>query len=75
MRPDGRESHDRASRIILAGAGGQERPPVEIRAKAIPMRRVGMPGEIVGVVAFLASAEASYMTGQAINVTGGLWMT
>ena len=27
-----------------------------------------------GVVAFLASADARYMTGQAVNVTGGLWM-
>ncbi|WP_245516306.1 hypothetical protein [Ancylobacter aquaticus] len=26
------------------------------------------------MVAFLASDESSYMTGQAINVTGGLWM-
>lgn len=61
--------------VAEAQARAQGRPPVEVRAKAIPMRRVGMPDEIAGVVAFLASTEAGYMTGQAINVTGGLWMT
>ena len=55
-------------------AKAQGRPPVEVRAKAVPMRRTGSPDEIARVVAFLASGEAGYMTGQAINVTGGLWM-
>ena len=50
-------------------------PDVETRAKSIPMQRAGTPDEIARVVAFLASDEASYMTGQAINITGGLWMT
>ena len=36
--------------------------------------RAGEPDEIAKVVAFLASDDASYMTGQAINITGGLWM-
>lgn len=49
-------------------------PDVETRAKTVPMRRPGKPGEIASVVAFLASDDASYMTGQAINITGGLWM-
>jgi NAD(P)-dependent dehydrogenase (short-subunit alcohol dehydrogenase family) len=48
-------------------------PDVSQRAKAIPMQRVGEPEDVARVVAFLASAEAGYMTGQAINVTGGLW--
>jgi len=43
-------------------------------AEAEAMRRTGSPDEIARVVAFLASGEAGYMTGQAINVTGGLWM-
>ncbi|HEV7827168.1 MAG TPA: SDR family NAD(P)-dependent oxidoreductase [Mycobacteriales bacterium] len=42
------------------------------RAKSIPMGRVGKPEDISRVVAFLASDEADYMTGQSINVTGGL---
>ena len=36
-----------------------------------PFHRVGREGELKGVVVFLASPKASYMTGQAINVTGG----
>jgi NAD(P)-dependent dehydrogenase (short-subunit alcohol dehydrogenase family) len=44
------------------------------RAKAIPVGRVGRPDDIARVVAFLASEEADYMTGQSINVTGGLIM-
>ncbi len=39
---------------------------------AIPLRRVGQPAEIAGVVAFLACDDASYMTGQVLRVDGGL---
>ncbi len=39
--------------------------------KEIPLRRVGTPEDIGNVVAFLASDEASYITGAAIEVTGG----
>jgi 3-oxoacyl-[acyl-carrier protein] reductase len=38
----------------------------------IPMGRVGTPGEVAGVVAFLASDRASYLTGQVIGINGGL---
>lgn len=44
------------------------------REAGIPLGRVGLPDDIARVVAFLASDQAAYMTGQAINVTGGLWM-
>ena len=37
----------------------------------IPMGRVGSPADLGGAVVFLASDQSSYMTGQAINVTGG----
>lgn len=40
--------------------------------EVIPMRRVGKPEEIVGVVRFLAGPASSYVTGQVIAVDGGL---
>ncbi|MBF7082512.1 SDR family oxidoreductase [Desulfallas sp. Bu1-1] len=42
------------------------------RAALIPMKRIGKPTEIANVVAFLVSEEASYITGQAVLVDGGL---
>jgi NAD(P)-dependent dehydrogenase (short-subunit alcohol dehydrogenase family) len=38
----------------------------------VPMKRLGQPEEVAGVVAFLASSDASYVTGVEINVDGGM---
>jgi 2-hydroxycyclohexanecarboxyl-CoA dehydrogenase len=43
-------------------------------ARAIPLGRVGQPADISGAVAFLASDEAAYITGQTLSVSGGLTM-
>lgn len=40
-------------------------------AESNPMGRLGVPEDIVGLAAFLASEESAYITGQAISVSGG----
>jgi 3-oxoacyl-[acyl-carrier protein] reductase len=48
--------------------------PVEHRERAAastPLRRVGQPEEVASVIAFLASDDAAYVTGQTIEVNGG----
>ena len=47
---------------------------IEALTRAIPMRRLGQPGDYPGIVAFLASDDAAYITGQTISVSGGLTM-
>ena len=42
--------------------------------KAIPLGRVGLPEDIANAVCFLASEEASYITGHVLNVNGGMLM-
>jgi NAD(P)-dependent dehydrogenase (short-subunit alcohol dehydrogenase family) len=42
--------------------------------KAYPLRRIGQASDIAPMVAFLASNEASWITGQVISVNGGFSM-
>jgi NAD(P)-dependent dehydrogenase (short-subunit alcohol dehydrogenase family) len=49
-------------------------PETSEREKSIPIGRVSMPEDVARVAAFLASDEASYMTGESINLSGGLLM-
>jgi meso-butanediol dehydrogenase/(S,S)-butanediol dehydrogenase/diacetyl reductase len=41
----------------------------------IPLGRLELPTDVAGVVAFLASPEAAYITGQSIVVHGGMWFS
>ncbi len=53
------------------------RTDIEIRDRilsTIPLGRFGAPGEVAGAVAFLASDDASYITGETINIDGGVMM-
>ena len=46
----------------------------EAFAQTLPMKRVGKPEDIAAAVAYLASEEASYITGQTISTNGGRYM-
>lgn len=62
---------------LLAAIAGQGEQGQKLRAaleRAIPFKRLGQPDDVVGIVAFLASDEAGYITGQVISVSGGLTM-
>ncbi|MDX1412867.1 MAG: SDR family NAD(P)-dependent oxidoreductase [Candidatus Promineifilaceae bacterium] len=48
---------------------------LQLRANDCPMKRLAEPWEIAGVIAFLASEDARYLTGQAIEVDGGMVMS
>jgi len=54
-------------------AGGNDKL-IESLRKAIPLGRTGEPEDIAGAVAFLASDDAGFITGQTLSVSGGLSM-
>jgi 3-oxoacyl-[acyl-carrier protein] reductase len=47
---------------------------VALMLRQIPLNRLGMPSEIAAAVAFLASKDASYITGTTLHVNGGMYM-
>ena len=56
------------------GEGEAGQKVYDALVRAIPMKRVVQPDDIPGLVAFLASDEAGFITGQVISVSGGLTM-
>lgn len=58
--------------FLNQGAGGQK--VYDAMKRAIPMKRLGQSEDIPGIVAFLVSDDASFITGQVISVSGGLTM-
>ena len=55
------------------GAGNPEKL-LEAFTRAIPLGRIGQPDDLPGAIAFFASDDARYVTGQVISVSGGLTM-
>ncbi len=56
-------------------ANFQDQAVMDKRLEEIPQGRLGQPADVVGLVLFLCSDDASYLTGQAINVDGGKVMS
>ncbi len=61
---------------VLTDMGAATRTPEDVAAWTArsPLGRLGVPEDVAGVTAFLASPAGSYLTGQAINVAGGMIM-
>jgi len=58
---------------FMQGAGNPEKLREAYR-RAIPLGRLGKPGDLPGAVAFFASDDADFVTGQVLSVSGGLTM-
>jgi 2-hydroxycyclohexanecarboxyl-CoA dehydrogenase len=58
----------------FAGEGEYGRKIYDRLQQAIPLKRLGQPTDLPGIIAFLASDDANFITGQTISVSGGLTM-
>jgi 2-hydroxycyclohexanecarboxyl-CoA dehydrogenase len=58
----------------VLGTGEKAEKWKDAMVRGIPLRRMGEPEDYAGLVAFLGTSDASYITGQAISVSGGMNM-
>ena len=58
---------------VAEGAGNPEKL-LEAFTRAIPLGRLGQPDDLASAIAFFASADAGFITGQVLSVSGGLTM-
>ena len=58
----------------FVGTGEQGQKIRDAMVRGVPLGRIGMPDDYPGLVAFLASDDAGFITGQTISVSGGLTM-
>jgi 2-hydroxycyclohexanecarboxyl-CoA dehydrogenase len=59
--------------LLKSAMAGRE-GTLEAMARGIPLKRLGKAEDLAGAVAFFASADADYVTGQVLSVSGGLTM-
>lgn len=59
-------------RIVQASTEGEK--VIAAMTRGVPMKRLGRPDDLAPAVAFLASEEAAFITGQTLSVSGGLTM-
>lgn len=58
--------------IVAASDDGEK--VISAMARAVPMKRLGTPSDVATAIAYFASDEASFVTGQTLSVSGGLTM-
>jgi 2-hydroxycyclohexanecarboxyl-CoA dehydrogenase len=59
---------------LLKGVMDSQPKILDAMKRGIPMRRLGKPEDLAGAVAFFASSDADYATGQVVSISGGLTM-
>jgi len=59
---------------LLKNAMAGREKVLESMARGIPFRRLGQPADLAGAVAFFASSDSDFVTGQVLSVSGGLTM-
>jgi 2-hydroxycyclohexanecarboxyl-CoA dehydrogenase len=64
-----------ALRKFASNAGEDAEKVIAGMTRAVPMRRLALPGDVAAAVAFFASDAAGYVTGQTLSVSGGLTMS
>lgn len=71
--PEQQETIPHPPRVaLMTGCGGDDLEcGFRERAKEIPVGRFGRPEDVPSMIAYLASDEAAFVTGQAIGVDGG----
>ena len=66
---------DTPAMAAVVGTGEEAQKWKDSMARGIPLRRMGQPEDLAGIVAFLGTEDAGYITGQTISVSGGLTMS
>jgi 2-hydroxycyclohexanecarboxyl-CoA dehydrogenase len=64
-----------ADTALFASLGGDDPKLRNALIRAIPLRRLADPADVAAAVAFLASDDAAFITGQTLSVSGGLTMS